>query len=162
MSNNNFTYLDDIIDMDEPGNQVEERNESFSIPPNPNQPNITRGISSTPSSHRQMYNQQHQMYTPHNNTDYMSNRSIQQFDSNLLPKNSYQPDYSSQELYEPQVNSENFNYNIGRSMGEYQKLCYICQQINNRNNARFHYVYLIIIVFLFIVILMLLKKVLNV
>lgn len=162
MSNNNFTYLDDIIDMDEPGNE----NES---------------------------NQNREQFS-NNYTPQLMNRSIQQFDNNILPpssssstilqnspylrknynKQEYRPppqqppqpsqpidvipSYSTPEDYSTPENlfqSNNF-------VNNYQELCNICKQINNQNNMMFHYIYLIVIITLIIIILMLFKKVLNI
>tara|TARA_Y100001980_G_C14448252_1_gene232741 strand:- start:286 stop:843 length:558 start_codon:yes stop_codon:yes gene_type:complete len=162
MSNNNFTYLDDIIDMNDPSDQVENKHE-VSQQPMHLQKNYINSIQSNPSSHQTMHmepyrNNSPNFYTPYNKaSNYTPEKVIQQFDSNLMP----QKQHSQPPAYTELNNTQQFSYSPTMA-SDYQKLCYICQQINNQNNTRFHYVYLMIIMFLFVVILMLLKKVLNV
>jgi len=153
--------------MEDPHDQVESRNESFIPPTNSH---IPKSISSNPSSHNQYYEPRNNInsYTPYNKTENYSNYNnytpeiIQQFDSNLLPKQKYHPHKSVSNLDDNVKPQQYTHFQNKDYVNDYQQLCYICQQINNRNNTRFHYVYLIIIIFLFLVILMLLKKVLNI
>lgn len=168
---NNFTYLDDIIDMDEPGNENESNN--FNQKPQPSQ----QSHSFSKNSHREQYNKN--TYTPEIITE---NRNLQQYQTNLAPSSNLTyrmtnlNDPASQSFtYEPEqqytrqlpvYTSSDFgmdtNINSGEYVNNYNELCEICMKINNKNNMMFHYIYLIIIITLVIIMLMLLKKVLNI
>ena len=171
---NNFTYLDDIIDMDEPGNDNENNN--FNQRQQPSKP--SRFTSQ--NSHREQYNKN--SYTPEIITE---NRNLQQYKTNMAPSSNLT--YRIQKLNNPTSQSyfpppepprqETFpvytspsdlgmdmsmNINSSEYVNNYNELCEICMKINNKNNMMFHYIYLMIIITLIIIMLMLLKKVLNV
>lgn len=166
---NNFTFLNDIIDMDEPGNESEHK-------PSTHKESFDNNFSSTSSI-----------------TD---NRNIQQYKNNLAPSssmalrmNTQNQSYSQpkpQSYSQPKPQSQSYTFqepsyyseqlptysSMGMSvsggggysdhLNNYNELCEICRQINNQNSMMFHYVYMIIIITLIVVMLMLLKKVLNI
>jgi len=178
MDDNNFTYLEDIIDLDEPGNDNENESRSnmyssYSQPP----PNIStthdfnsvRGMMSTqemfnqppmntPSQPRylpksEQYN--HGPYTPASNL----NRTPLNF-LELEPVHSQIPSYKGTK--KKKKDDILTDHKIQELTTKYDELCYICKKLNDKDRVRYHYVYNIIIIFLFIIILMLVKKVLNI
>ncbi len=179
MDDNNFTYLEDIIDLDEPGNDNENNNTSmyshYSEPPKhmstSHDFNSIRGGMST----HEMFNQSRQMqqqpqpqqylpsssghskygqYTPISKVeDYSSSHSM--MDRHGLPTFSGRKKKSS---HTTQLTDKK----ISELTTKYDELCYICKKLNDKDRVRYHYIYNIIIVFLFLVILLLVKKVLNI
>jgi hypothetical protein len=169
---NNFTYLDDIIDMDEPGNENESNN--FNQRPQPSQ----QSHSFSKNSHREQYNKN--SYTPEIITE---NRNLQQYQTNLAPSSNltyrmrnlndpaaqsfkYEPEQQyTQPISLPVYTSQSdmgMDINSSEYVNNYNELCEICMKINNKNNMMFHYIYIMIIITLIIIMLMLLKKVLNI
>lgn len=179
MDDNNFTYLEDIIDLDEPGNDNENESRSnmyssYSQPP----PNIStshdfnsvRGMMST----QEMFNQQpmntpsqprylpkseqynhYGSYTPVSKVSHSPHKFLE-----MPPVQSEIPSYKSSK--KNRKNDILTDHKIQELTTKYDELCYICKKLNDKDRVRYHYVYNIIIIFLFIIILMLVKKVLNI
>ena len=192
MDDKNFTYLDDIIDLTEPGNENESS--GGSIDNYRPQPNNIRNYDSTniktqmstnemfrnsPESLRSQIqylpqrpqgSQRQQYYTPRNSIENYDNYESS-FDKAYNRHHTPQYDVDIQPIQPIQIQS-----NLDMSSGsdhisdekikeltdKYDELCYICRKLNDENNVKFHYTYNIIIVFLILVILIMLKKILQV
>ena len=189
MDDKNFTYLDDIIDLTEPGNENESS--GGSIDNYRPQPNNIRNYDSTniktqmstnemfrnsPESLRSQIqylpqrpqgSQRQQYYTPRNSIENYDNYESS-FDKAYNRHHTPQYDVDIQPIQPIQIQS-NLDVSSDISDGKikeltdkYDELCYICRKLNDENNVKFHYTYNIIIVFLILVILIMLKKILQV
>lgn len=178
MDDNNFTYLEDIIDLDEPGNENENESRS-NMYSNYNQPppnistshdfNSVRGMMST----QEMFNQKpmnmpsQPRYLPkseqYNYGPYTPVSNVNPTPINFLEMQPVQKEISSYKKSKKHK-KENMltDHKIQELTSKYDELCYICKKLNDKDRVRYHYVYNIIIIFLFIIILMLVKKVLNI
>lgn len=181
MDDNNFTYLEDIIDLDEPGNENENESRR-NLYSNYNQPpqnlsmshdvNSVRGMMST----QEMFNQQpshspsqstylprteqYSQYGPYTPVSRVNKPQPPRKFLNLEPVQSQIPSYKSSKKNTKETMLT--DHKIEELTTKYDELCYICKKLNDKERIRYHYVYNIVIIFLFIVILMLIKKVLNI
>ena len=187
MDDKNFTYLDDIIDLTEPGNENESSNRRDNYTP----PNNTRNYDSTniktqmstnemfrnsPESLRSQIQylpqrnnglQRQQYYTPRNsieNYDNYESSFDKAYDKFHTPQ--YEMDIQPIQIRSNlDMSSDSGDISDGKIKeltDKYDELCYICRKLNDENNVKFHYTYNIIIVFLILVILIMLKKILQV
>lgn len=164
---NNFTFLNDIIDMDEPGNESEHKQsthkESFnnnfsstaSITDNRNIQQYKNNLAPSSSMALRM-NTQNQSYSQPKPQSYSQPKPQSYMFQEPLHYSEQLPSYSSMGV------SERGSGGYSEHLNNYNELCEICRQINNQNSMMFHYVYMIIIITLIVVVLMLLKKVLNI
>ena len=179
MDDNNFTYLEDIIDLDEPGNESESdsRNKMYSNysqpPPNISTShdfNSVRGMMST----QEMFNQKPRnvqsqpQYLPKSEQyshygPYTPASKVNNFPHKFLEMQPVQPEIPSYKSSKKSTKETMLtDHKIQELTTKYDELCYICKKLNDKDRVRYHYVYNIIIIFLFLIILMLVKKVLNI
>ena len=184
MDDNNFTYLDDILDLEEPGNDNENKSEysptdmysQYSAPPSDmkmsHDVNTIRSSLSTQEMFRSSPDMSSRIqYLPkssQNNNRYGHYaNNIEQYN----PPPSYpEPHIHQQSQVHEQlpgyvgkdhkhIKDDMSNARIQELTDKYDELCYICKKLNDKDRVRYHYIYNIIIIFLFLVILMLIKKV---
>ena len=187
MVDNNFTYLDDILDLDEPGNENENENENFQNKPYSHYSEPPKNMSTTHDfnsirgamSTQEMFNSKPQniqehapaytprndihsfgKYTPISKVEEYGHSNHYNFDHHHM-NNHYQeplPKYSESNLGSDKLTDRK----IQELTTKYDELCYICKKLNDKERVRYHYIYNVVIVFLFIIILLLVKKVLNI
>ena len=156
----NLTYLDDIIDLDDPRNENENQHYQTREPMQFNNnvqrydPNIMR-MQEQPSI--QHYSPPpSQQYSSPPRQQYSSPPRQQYTQSNLDANNTFAQQY---------IHTDEFHYqdvDATSLTNNYDELCYICEKINNSNNMMFHYIYIVIIIMLFMTILMMYKKILRI
>ena len=186
MDDKNFTYLDDIIDLTEPGNENESSRDNYRPPPNNirnyDSTNIKTQMSTnemfrnSPESLRSQIqylpqrpqgSQRQQYYTPRNSIENYDNYESS-FDKAYNRHHTPQYDLDIQPIQiqsnlDMSSDSDHISdEKIKELTDKYDELCYICRKLNDENNVKFHYTYNIIIVFLILVILIMLKKILQV
>ena len=175
MDDKNFTYLDDIIDLTEPGNENESSRDNYTPPNNirnydstniKTQMSTNEMFRNNPESLRSQIQylpqrnnglQRQQYYTPRNsieNYDNYESSFDKAYDKFHSPQ--YEMDMSSQ--IQPIQIQSNLDMSsdlehisdgkIKELTDKYDELCYICRKLNDENNVKFHYTYNIIIVFL--------------
>jgi len=188
MDDKNFTYLDDIIDLTEPGNENESsggRRDNYTPPNNirnydstniKTQMSTNEMFRNSPESLRSQIQylpqrnnglQRQQYYTPRNsieNYDNYESSFDKAYDKFHTPQ--YEMDIQPIQIRSNlDMSSDSGDISDGKIKeltDKYDELCYICRKLNDENNVKFHYTYNIIIVFLILVILIMLKKILQV
>tara|TARA_Y100000592_G_scaffold90626_1_gene149531 strand:+ start:329 stop:886 length:558 start_codon:yes stop_codon:yes gene_type:complete len=185
MDDNNFTYLEDIIDLDEPGNENEGVPNNtpyshYSEPPKhlntSHDLNSIRGSLST----QEMFQSRPQHTQPQPPPQYMPRNEhnkhgqytpiskVEQFNHGMFnhPQhgmfNEVQEQLPSYSESKQTVREDMNEKKIEELTNKYEELCYICKKLNDNDRIRYHYVYNIIIIFLIVVILLLVKKVLQI
>ena len=188
MDDKNFTYLDDIIDLTEPGNENESssgRRDNYTPPNNirnydstniKTQMSTNEMFRNSPESLRSQIQylpqrnngpQRQQYYTPRNSIENYDNYESS-FDKAYNRHHTPQYDVDIQPIQiqsnlDMSSDSDHISdEKIKELTDKYDELCYICRKLNDENNVKFHYTYNIIIVFLILVILIMLKKILQV
>lgn len=178
MYNNNFTYLDDIIDLDDPSGYDEqsdsvnyERFENYTD----NEPNhFKQPDTFTDYNNNQFQTRMYEDKSPYrmyeDNSLLNTRYSPPAYQNNNIDKEMYFPKSKNKQDIQQDIQEITMNYNIDKKTEDikedynaqvdaYQKICEVCESIN-KNSNNITNVYLIIIVFLLVVILMLLKKLL--